>query len=149
MWLFYFATHMKYCDEGAEALEQIAQRNCGSTLEGGQSKLIQWKVSLPILWQGCWNQMIFKVFSDPNHSMNKKMSVVLLKALTCTMNPQVSDAVFCLINVGPICNSQICHFLAFGASSDCGALCLHFSFCKVELVFAFSKIFLGLFKNKQ
>lgn len=40
MWLFYFATRMKYCDEGAEALEQIAQRNCGSTLEGGQSKLI-------------------------------------------------------------------------------------------------------------
>lgn len=26
MWLFYFVTHLKYCSEGAEALEQTPQK---------------------------------------------------------------------------------------------------------------------------
>jgi len=34
-------------------------------LDGALSNLVWWKVSL----QGGWNQVIFKVPSDPNHSM--------------------------------------------------------------------------------
>jgi len=37
-------------------------------LDGALSNLVWQKVAL-LLWQGGWNQMIFKVPSNPNHSM--------------------------------------------------------------------------------
>jgi len=39
-------------------------------LDGALSNLGWWKVSLPMA--GGWNQMIFKVPSNPNHSMKGK-----------------------------------------------------------------------------
>jgi len=36
-------------------------------LDGALSNLVQWKLSPS--WQGVWNQMIFKVPSNPYHSM--------------------------------------------------------------------------------
>ena len=47
-------------------------------LDGALSNLVWWKVSLP--WQGGWNWVIFKVHSNPNHS------VILLAELDICIN---------------------------------------------------------------
>jgi len=38
-------------------------------LDGALSNLVWWKMSMAWTWQGGWNQMIFKVPSDPYQSM--------------------------------------------------------------------------------
>ena len=62
--------------EGGEALEQVAQRSCGCSLAGS----VQGQVGrgfehpglvkgVPSHGRGGWDWMIFKVPSNPNHSM--------------------------------------------------------------------------------
>jgi len=61
--------------EGGEALAQVAQRSCGCPLPGSVQSHTGWGFEQPGLVDrvpACgrgWNQMIFKVPSNPNHSV--------------------------------------------------------------------------------
>ena len=64
-----------YSDSG-KALVQAAQRSCGCLIPGGVQGHtgLGWGSEQPGLvagnpWQGVWNQMIFKVPSNPSHSV--------------------------------------------------------------------------------
>lgn len=66
-----------YC-EGDEALEEVAQRACGLPIAGGVQGQPQWGPEQPGLvqgvpcpWQGVWKWMIFKVPSNPQHSVTQ------------------------------------------------------------------------------
>jgi len=64
-----------YCpDQKLVNLDQVAQRSCGCPLPGSIQGQVGWGSEQPGLVegvpaQGGWNQMIFKVPSNPNHSM--------------------------------------------------------------------------------
>ena len=49
-----------------EALEQVAQRSCGFPIPESIQGLMEGPL---LLWQGFWNEMIFKVPSNSNYSM--------------------------------------------------------------------------------
>jgi len=62
--------------EGGETLAQVAQRSCGCPLPGSVQGQVGWSSEHPGLVEGVpahgrgvWNQMIFKVPSNPNHSV--------------------------------------------------------------------------------
>jgi len=63
-------------NDGGEALAQVAQRSCGCPLAGSVQGQVRWGFEQPGLVEGVpahgrggWNSMIFKVPSNPNHSM--------------------------------------------------------------------------------
>ena len=62
--------------EGGETLAQVAQRSCGCPLPGSVQGQVGWSSEQPGLVEDVpaqgkegWNRMIFKVPSNPNHSM--------------------------------------------------------------------------------
>lgn len=71
-----------YCADGA-ALEQAAQKSCGCLLSGSvKSASISPCASCSsgrctCLWQRSWNQGIFKIHSEPNHSVVLELSFLV------------------------------------------------------------------------
>jgi len=61
-------------------------------LNGALSNLISWKVSLPVA--GGWNDIIYKVSSNPNHSMICYMLKWMPFSLRCISSNRNSGAMF-------------------------------------------------------
>lgn len=104
---------VSWASVAAPCLEESKAR-----MDGALGSLVWWKVCLP--WQGCWNEISFRVPSSPNYFVILWVCGAFLQGFSVSTGESSRQELPRSCRTCSACCSQICSFLAAFFCRDSG-----------------------------